>query len=132
MTRFRAKPVVAKIKPGESYQSLAARAEVASKKAACVEKANKAYPIGYQMTQADWVARRGRAEKEKQAHELASQLHGAAKDWHRHTIRANTTTRSIPITEASRAARVSFLAWIFEFRGRPTGGYPRLREIGRA
>jgi hypothetical protein len=72
--------VVAKIKPGESYQSLAARAEVASKKAACVEKANKAYPIGYQMTQADWVARRGRAEKEKQAHELASQLHGAAKE----------------------------------------------------
>src|ERR1035441_8228095 len=30
-------------------------------------------------------------------------------------------------SEASRAARVSFLAWIFEFRGRPTGGYPRLR-----
>src|ERR1700690_2193113 len=29
--------------------------------------------------------------------------------------------------KAPRAAWVSFLPWIFEFRGRPTGGYPRLR-----
>lgn len=74
------KPVMAKIKPGESYQSLSTRAEAASKKAASVEKANKAYPMGYQMTTADWEARRARAEKEKQAHGLAAQLHGAARD----------------------------------------------------
>src|ERR1019366_4148222 len=34
---------------------------------------------------------------------------------------------SLEGSEAPRAARVSFLAWIFEFRGRPTGGFPRLR-----
>src|ERR1017187_4709662 len=34
---------------------------------------------------------------------------------------------SLEGSEAPRAARVSFLAWIFAFRGRPTGGYPRLR-----
>src|ERR1035441_178377 len=34
---------------------------------------------------------------------------------------------SLEGSEALRAARVSFLAWIFEFRCRPTGGYPRLR-----
>src|ERR1039457_3379304 len=34
---------------------------------------------------------------------------------------------SLEGSEAPRAARVSFLAWIFEFRGRPTGGYPGLR-----
>src|ERR1035441_9149635 len=35
---------------------------------------------------------------------------------------------SLEGSEAPRAARVSFLAWIFEFRGRPTGGFPRLRS----
>src|ERR1035441_848333 len=29
--------------------------------------------------------------------------------------------------ESPRTARVSFLAWVFELRGRPTGGCPRLR-----
>src|ERR1017187_5751618 len=34
---------------------------------------------------------------------------------------------SLEGSEALRAARGPFLAWIFEFRCRPTGGYPRLR-----